>query len=229
MPSLLAIRRYPVKAMAGESLELVQVDERGVDGDRRFAVTNAAGRFASGKNTRRMIRHDEVFDYAAQTTVTGGVVVRRGGHAWPVGDPALDADLSARLGEPVSVQPEGETSHYDDGQVSIIGRATLAWLAEQTGAPADLRRLRPNLVVDTDEPFLEESWAGAELRIGSARVRVAGRIERCRTIDVAQDGADAGHPWLRLLGQHRDTCAGVYAEVTRPGLLRVNAPVEIVG
>lgn len=226
MPRLLVLRRYPVKAMAGETLELVQVDARGIEGDRWFAATNADGRFASGKSTRRMVRHDEIFEYAAQTTLTGGVVVRRGGLAWPVGDPGLDADLSARLGEPVRVLPEGTTPHFDDGPVSLVGRGTLAWLAERTGRPADLRRLRVNLVVDVDEPFAEEAWVGAELAAGSARLRVTGRIERCRTIDLAQDGADAARPWLGLLGSEREASAGVYAEVTRPGLLRTGGKIE---
>ena len=37
------LRRYPVKAMAGESLESVVVDGRGLDGDRWFAVWDEDG------------------------------------------------------------------------------------------------------------------------------------------------------------------------------------------
>ena len=55
---VVALRRYPVKAMGGESLGLAQVDERGLVGDRWFAVVDADGRFATGKSSRRFRRHD---------------------------------------------------------------------------------------------------------------------------------------------------------------------------
>ncbi len=35
---IVSIRRYPVKSMAGESLESVSVDARGLTGDRAWAV-----------------------------------------------------------------------------------------------------------------------------------------------------------------------------------------------
>jgi uncharacterized protein YcbX len=50
------IRRYPVKAMGGESLDSVQVEARGVLGDRRYAVVDGDGKLASGKHSRRFRR-----------------------------------------------------------------------------------------------------------------------------------------------------------------------------
>ncbi|WP_223836253.1 MOSC N-terminal beta barrel domain-containing protein [Streptomyces venezuelae] len=50
--------RYPVKSTGGERLQRVEVDERGLAGDRLFAVRDADGRFGSGKNTRRFRRMD---------------------------------------------------------------------------------------------------------------------------------------------------------------------------
>ena len=56
------IRRYPVKTMAGESLESVEVDARGLVGDRWFSVMDEEGRLASGKSSRRFRRLDGIFD-----------------------------------------------------------------------------------------------------------------------------------------------------------------------
>ncbi|MFN8194150.1 MAG: MOSC domain-containing protein [Nocardioidaceae bacterium] len=226
MPTVAAIRRYPVKAMGGESVDIAQVDERGLVGDRWFAVVDEDGRFATGKDSRRFRRHDEIFDYTALTTVTGGVVVRSGEHAWPVGDPALDAHLGDRMGAAVRVLPESDVPHFDAQAVSVVGTATLDWLAERTGAPADARRLRPNLVVATDEPFVEETWVGGELTIGGVRLRVTERVERCRMVDVDQVGVRPEARWLTLLGAEREVCAAVYAQVVTPGLLRVGATVQ---
>jgi hypothetical protein len=59
------IRRYPVKAMGGESLQSVEVDSRGLVGDSWFSVADAEGKLATGKNSRRFRRFDEIFDYSA--------------------------------------------------------------------------------------------------------------------------------------------------------------------
>jgi uncharacterized protein len=221
------LRRYPVKSMAGEALEVARLDGRGVEGDRWYAVEDAAGRFASGKSTRRFRRHDAVFDYAAATGGSSEVVVTRGEHAWPVGDPALDADLSRRFGEPVRIRPEASVPHQDAGSVSLVGTATLEWCAERWGISADPRRLRVNVVVSTDEPFVEETWVGQEIGCGDARLRVVERVPRCRTVDIDQDGARAQGPWLRPLAAERDTCLAVYADVVQPGVLRVGDPVTV--
>src|SRR5687768_2154914 len=80
-----SLRRYPVKGMAGEALETVTVDERGLEWDRWYAVVDEQGRFATGKDSRRFRRRDAVLTYAA-TGAAGHVEVHRGGEAWTVGD-----------------------------------------------------------------------------------------------------------------------------------------------
>jgi len=62
---IVEIRRYPVKAMGGESLNSVEVDPRGLVGDRWFSVVDVEGKLATGKNSRRFRRFDEIFDYRA--------------------------------------------------------------------------------------------------------------------------------------------------------------------
>ena len=74
-----------------------------------------------------------------------------------------------------------------------------------------------NIVVESDEPFVEERWVHRELEIGSTRLRVIERVPRCRTIDIVQDGAEPGQRWLKSLGRERDMSLAVYADVSRPG------------
>lgn len=231
MPAtILEIRRYPVKSMGGEALPRVELDGRGLVGDRRFAVVDGDGRFAAGKDSRRFRRRDEVFAYAAATTSDGTVQVSRGTDQWVAGDQVLDDELTARFGDPVRVLPEQGVSHFDASPVSIIGTATLAWCARELGVDADRRRLRTNLVVETAEPFEEEGWIDSVVEIGPAdlpvRLAVVERVERCRTIDLAQDGVTTTTPWLKALGGSRELCVAVYADVVGPGTVTVGDVVR---
>ncbi|MGK3951353.1 MOSC domain-containing protein [Microbacterium sp. I2] len=215
--SVVSVRRYPVKAMGGESPAVVQLDARGVTGDRWFAVVDDEGRLASGKNTRRMRRHDEIFGYRAATRADGRVTVSGRGGTWPVGSPELDEELTRSFRTPVRVAAEASIAHQDAGAISLVGTATLAWCAHRFGGSPDARRLRVNFVLETSEPFEEESWIGQVLDAGTARLRVVRRIERCRTIDLDQDDATAGAGWLKPLGEERDLSVAVYADVVMPG------------
>ncbi|HEX2902792.1 MAG TPA: MOSC domain-containing protein [Jatrophihabitans sp.] len=225
--SVQAIRRYPVKCMAGESLDQVELDSRGMVGDRWFAVRDQAGHFASGKRTRRFRRHDEVFGYRAMTTGAGAVQVSHAGGSWPVGDRGLDAHLSRTLGEPARVVPEGPVPHFDAGAVSLVSTATLQWCEQELGVDADPRRLRANLLIAADEAFVEERWLGRVIGVGDALLEVVARTERCRTIDVAQDGAGAARRWLKPLAEARGLQLGVYARVAVPGVIRVGDELRI--
>jgi uncharacterized protein len=215
--SVLSVRRYPVKSMGGEPLDVAQFDARGLVSDRWYAIEDDAGHFASGKNTRRFRRRDPVFEYAANIDPDGRVAVTRGDERWYVGDPDLDQCLSEHIGTSVRVTPEAGVPHQDMGAVSIVSSATLAWCAERWGGTPDARRLRVNLVVESDQPFVEDGWVGGELELGSARLRVVERVPRCRMVDIRQDGAELGEKWLKPLTQERDLFLAVYAEVTRPG------------
>ena len=223
--SVVAIRRHPVKAMGGESLDLVEVDARGLVGDRGWAVVDGDGKFATGKNSTRFRRYDNVFDYSAVISASGVFVSGHGGH-WKAGTPELDAELSARLGAPVSMQPERDVQFFDSSPISIIGTATLAWCREHWGADADHRRLRANFLVDTNEPFVEETWLGSDVQLGGVRVHVTKQITRCRMIDIAQNGLDTTTRWLKPMAE-RDAQLAIYAEVVAPGVVQVGDPVAV--
>jgi uncharacterized protein YcbX len=61
--SVVAVWRYPVKSMMGEELNAADVTERGLVGDRQFAVVDAtSGKVAGAKNPRKW---GNFFDYRA--------------------------------------------------------------------------------------------------------------------------------------------------------------------
>jgi uncharacterized protein YcbX len=222
--TVVELRRYPVKAMGGETLDEVEIDARGLVGDRAHAVVDGDGKLATGKHSRRFRRRDEVFEFASRTTEHGVEVSGRGG-AWPAGDPALDSALSEAMGDPVRVLPESTTPYFDARPISLVGTASLDWCREHLGVDADRRRIRPNLVVATSEPFVEETWTD-EVGLGEVRLRPVERIERCRMIDIAQEGlAPEPGQWLKALTGAREMQLGIYLDVVTPGTVRVGDSV----
>ena len=226
---VVVLQRFPVKSMGGESLSTVEVGQAGLVGDREWAVYGADGKLASGKHSRRFRRMDPVFGLVAARGDEDAVVTLPGGREVVAGSPDSDALLSDHFGEPVTVRRESDVQHQDAATFSIVGSATLAELGrhEGDGRPLDPRHLRANVVVRTDQPYVEESWVGRDLTIGTVRVRVSEPIERCRMVGVAQVGLPERPGMLKAISEHHHLDAGVYAAVLEPGTIAVGDPVSV--
>jgi hypothetical protein len=97
---------------------------------------------------------------------------------------------------------------------------TLQRLAPQSRV--DVRRFRPNLVIETpDDGFPELAWAGERLRVGDALVEVTIPCPRCVMIThgFAELPKDPG--LMRALVREAGGNLGVYARVAEPGPVRV--------
>jgi uncharacterized protein YcbX len=81
-------------------------------------------------------------------------------------------------------------------------------------------------VVETDEPFVEETWS-TEVTIGSVRLSPVERTERCRMIDIAQEGLPRDGRWLKALTQTRDMSLGIYLGVVEAGDINVSDEVRV--
>src|SRR3954453_5953725 len=61
--SVVSLWRYPVKSMMGEELNAAEVTERGLQGDRAYALVDRSdGKVASAKNPRKW---PQLFDFRA--------------------------------------------------------------------------------------------------------------------------------------------------------------------
>ena len=193
---------------------------RGVVGDRAYAVRDANGKFGSGKTTRRFRLLRDLFDFSAKT-VDGQVEARTpDGSTFLVGDPALDALLSERYGEPLAVLPEEAVPHFDAGALHLLTTRSL----ELMGDGGDPRRYRPNIVLDT--PLDEDEWIGSTITVGSCTLRIVMTTERCAMVGFAQQELPADPGILRFLVRERETMLGVYADVVTPGTIRVGDEVR---
>ncbi len=115
--SVAALWRYPVKSMLGEELNDAEVTERGLLGDRRFAVIDAAtGKVAGAKNPRKWgnfldFRAAYVEPPQAGLELPEVRLTLPDGTAVTSGQPGLPQILSRALGRHVAfaaAQPEGE-------------------------------------------------------------------------------------------------------------------------
>jgi uncharacterized protein YcbX len=117
----------------------------------------------------------------------------------------------------------------DLGPVHLMSSTSLASLSA-SDEPYDVRRFRPNVLVDVAQPddeFPEAAWVGGDVEIGSATLRVTNPTIRCVVPTRPQPGLDLDRGLTRRLVDRTDRFLGVYADVTRPGLLRVGDTVSI--
>jgi uncharacterized protein len=116
--SVAALWRYPVKSMLGEDLNDAEVTERGLLGDRRFAVVDAAtGKVAGAKNPRKWgnfldFRAAYVEPPLAGLELPDVRLTLPDGTAVTSGQAGLPQILSKVLGRPVAfaaARPEGKS------------------------------------------------------------------------------------------------------------------------
>ncbi|GLW30431.1 MOSC domain-containing protein [Actinoplanes regularis] len=218
------IRRYPVKSMLGEVVPAAEVDERGLAGDRLWAVRDPDGKFGSGKNTRRFRRMPGLFQLRAYAARPAPIVELPGGARFAADDPAGHRAVGELLARTVTLTPEQDVPHHDEGPVSLITTAALRRLTELTGgepggAGVDPLRFRANLLIDVPgSGFPEDDWLDRPLRVGPDVVlRPVRRLTRCTMIDMAQDRAGQRDDLLKAVAAHHDLTFGVFATVEQPG------------
>jgi uncharacterized protein len=221
------LRRFPVKSMSGELPGHLDVDLRGVVGDRMWSVRTSDGKLGSGKNTRRFTAVPGLLELRGEEH-DGRVVVRfPDGTSCAVDDPEAGPPLRAFLGRPVTAVRETSISHFDDGPVSLMGSASVRAVGHERGAVVDPGRFRSNILVETAEPFVEDGWVGREVRIGTAVLRVTMTSVRCVMVDMKSADLPEQHGNLTAVGRVNNAFLGVIAAVESPGRIALGDAVEV--
>lgn len=288
------IHRFPVKSMQGEQLEAAELDERGVAGDRAYAVVDTAdGSVASAKRPRRWGRLLEArATFVEPPTIDGPVppalIALSDGTEIRTDDASVHSTLSSYLGREVELSSEpvpGQQFHEvwpddvdpiapdefiadtdvgapDEGgasRMSAIGVAglappgrfvdltplhvltttTLAAIsALEPDAVVDVRRYRPNLLVDVPDAtgFLENDWPGRTLASGGVAIKGIIPTMRCVMTTLAQGDLEEERSLLRALARANRieirglgtwACAGLYASVDAGGRLAVGDEILV--
>ncbi|WP_416981327.1 MOSC domain-containing protein [Streptomyces sp. T028] len=150
----------------------------------------------------------------------------------------LDAEVQADTVQFGSAAPAG--TFFDYAPLHLLSAATLRQLAALSPrGVAEAERYRPNIVIDTEGVgFLDHAWLDSELRIGDELVlRVVASTPRCAVPTLPHGELPQDRAALRTLAEHNrvpagpgwnpEPCAGVYAQVVRPGRVGVGDLVRL--
>src|SRR5688572_17384109 len=121
---------------------------------------------------------------------------------------------------------------FDVTPLHVLTTASLSWLKSRNpGADWDVRRFRPNLLVETDGGvfgLVETAWVGKALRIGSVVIQCAAPTPRCGMTTREQPGLPFDKTMLRTIVKEADQNLGMYAVVGQAGDVKVGDVVELI-
>ncbi len=273
--------RYPVKSMVGERVDEAELGERGMVGDRAWAVRDEVrGGIRGAKKIGGLMRLGAAYADGPGSAVT---ITLPDGTTTTTDDPGAAAAVSRALDHEVTLwplQPATDLDHYrrgapdsddlieelnaifgrEEGEplpdlsvfppeileyesplgtyvdafpVHLLSTSALGAVAEALpDSVVDVRRFRPNLVVDTgDGPgHPEQGWIGRRVRVGEVELEVVTGCPRCVMVTrEVDDDLPADRGVLRHVVRELDQLLGVYAEVAVPGTVRPGDRVELLG
>ena len=234
----------PVKGMRLHGTSEIRVGPHGVTGDREFLVIGEDGNLLLTSKTPALLQVQPAWDRArdalalrfpdgqavgdtpepagpAATRMYDGREIR----GWIISGP-LSAALSGYLGQDVHLfKREPEQCGSDDQPVTLMSEASLKALApELNGAVPDPRRFRMTITMTGTDAWAEHGWSGLNVSVGEAVLRVIAPVPRCvvttRNPDSGATDARILHALARLRGNN-DLTFGVWADVIRPGRIRI--------
>jgi uncharacterized protein len=215
---------------------------------------------ASGRDSSGLVLHGpHAGPVAVETRQAPTTVVRIWRDEVPAVRPSVEADtwFSALLGRPVQlvwlwdatarpVNPDygsvDDTVTFADGYpVLLTATASLRRLNDWITAAAlergehdaealPMRRFRPNVAVETAEPFAEDRWR--RIRVGSVPFRVAKGCDRCVLTTIDPDTLVKGKEPIQTLARHRKRDGKVWFGVNlipdATGSIRIGDAVEVL-
>jgi uncharacterized protein YcbX len=226
---VVSLFRYPVKSMAVQALDEVDVSWQGLAGDRRWAfvqdsLVRSGFPWLTVRELPVMCTYRPSFVDPLRPDKSPVIVRTPSGVDLDVVDP----ELAAELGPGVRVIKH-DRGVFDTFPLSLISTRTVGDLGAIVEAPLAPLRFRPNLLVEPidDMPFPEDSWVGSVLRIGDLRMRVDKRDQRCIMVNVDPTTTERDPRILRAIGRERQACLGVYGSTVTPGRVGVGDVVSI--
>ena len=218
----------PIKALAIQALDSVELGPRGVENDRRFCIVDQDGRMLNAKRVQRFVairpRFDADFRHlvlelpdgsavegpAGQGQATTVTIYGRTVPAHAVAGPWSEV-LSAVAARPVRLvrfddPGEGVDRADEAAGASLLSEGSLRAIASAAGvsAPVDPRRFRMLFGISGVDAHAEDTWIGRRVRIGAAVVEPGGNIGRCAVTTLDPDTGVSDLDTLAALGTYRD-------------------------
>lgn len=247
----------PVKGLAIEARDHIELDLRGVDEDRRFCFVNAEGRMLNGKRFAPITTIGAHFEPATERLelrladdVVSGVVSTGepivvdiyGNHAaGHLVEGPWTAALSEQFGQVIRLvrldDPGNGHDRADErANATLLSLGSLERLATEAGVdtPVDPRRFRMLIGIDGTTAHEEDRWIGRRVHVGDAVVVPGGNVGRCK---VTTYGPDTGTPdldTLNVLARYRaevpssePRAFGIWARVATAGRVALGDDITV--
>lgn len=153
-------------------------------------------------------------------------------------DPAWSELISDLAKENVRlIRGTSALAGQDEGSVSLVSTSSVEELGtEADGSPLDPGRFRMNMWIDGTEPFVEDTWIGKQVSVGSVLLEATNWSTRC--LMTQRRSGDDGRRLetlkmiVRRRGVHRTEAGqglrmGIYLRVVRPGTICLGDPVQV--
>ncbi len=114
---------------------------------------------------------------------------------------ALTPDGGLTLPKPIDIFNGQRTAFGDLAPVLVANTASLDWLVGRADEPFGMDRFRANVVIATETPFVEDTWA--VFQIGDTEFRYGAAWPRCAVPQVDQRSGERHKEPARVLAAHR--------------------------
>src|SRR6266511_2256723 len=204
--------RYPVKSMAGESLEAAEVTALGIRGDRVVQVRSGDGRVITART------HPPLLGLRATVGAGGEPLIN--GRPWRA--PESAAAVRAAVGGEAELVRNDGPDRFDVLPLLVATDGAIARLG------VDRRRLRPNIVIAGVDGLAERGWPGRRIRIGAALSDIAKLRGRCVMTTFDPDTQEQDLSVLRRIVSDFGGRMALDCAVVTGGRIRVGDPVELM-
>lgn len=236
--------------------ETLSITPAGAEGDRAFYLVEPDGSMAGVNYDGNLLDWWSRFDSSTNemTIGQGSDVVAQG--AVMIGSPIsttffagreqsgrlVEGGWSALISEFAGrelrlVRAGNGLGGKDVEPVSMAAATSVAAIGKEgNGRPLDTARFRMNITIAGAPPFEEETWIGAQVRVGTTDLRIVSSVPRCAMVQRRAGDQGREIPVLRMMALSRGSqtstggralLMGIYGRVETPGVVAVGDAVEV--
>ncbi len=230
-----AIRRYPIKSMAGEKLDQVYFSQSGIVLD-RIAGFRHIGKNSS-RNSQRHLTARELPEMVrikpdfSQFENSGLIFIDIPNYGRVSVQEAVKILEKLSGKGPLEFIIDNENRIQDNNQISLVSRQSLLKVEQEIPGVNDgcfRMNLHVNFLGDYDRPFSEDSLVGRYINLGEAVLAIKNLVNRCKMVNINPASGESNEQVLGFISNQRKAKFGIYADVVQPGLVREGDSVFLI-
>jgi uncharacterized protein YcbX len=204
--------RYPVKSLAGESLDVSDVSLSGIAGDRVVHVRDAHGRVLTSRTTPRLLGLRGSLGADGEPHVNN--------HHWK-SEQAQEL-VRAAAGKMARLVRHDGIERFDVLPLSVLTDGAVELLG------VDRRRLRPNILIEGVPGLEERNWPSRRLQIADVIIAVEKVRSRCVMTTFDPDTQEQDLSVLHRIVKEFDGVMALDCYVVKGGRLAVGDVMRLL-